>query len=70
MAMRIFPQNEHKVERALRVVAGLGLLSLVFVGPRTLWGLIGIVPLVTGLAGTCPLSTLFGISTCKVRPES
>jgi hypothetical protein len=70
MAMRIFPQNEHKVERALRVVAGLGLLSLVFVGPRTLWGLIGIVPLVTGLAGTCPLYTLFGISTCKVRPES
>ena len=68
MSSKIFPQNEHKVERALRVVAGLVLLSLVFFGPQTLWGLIGIVPLATGLLGSCPLYTLFGISTCSIRP--
>ena len=59
-----FAQNEHKVERVLRIALGLGLLSLVFVGPQTLWGLVGIVPLVTGLAGTCPLYSLVGFSTC------
>ena len=48
MASRLFARNEHKVERVLRVVLGLGLLSIVFVGPRTYWGLIGVVPLATG----------------------
>lgn len=64
MASRILPRNEHPVERGLRVLLGLGLLSLVFVGPRTLWGLVGLVPLATGLLGSCPLYTVFGISTC------
>ena len=62
---KILPKNEHTVERVLRVVVGLVLLSLVFVGPKTAWGLIGIVPLATGLLGSCPLYTLFGISTCR-----
>jgi hypothetical protein len=47
-----------------RVALGLVLLSLVFVGPQTLWGVIGIVPLVTGLTGICPLYSLLGINTC------
>jgi hypothetical protein len=64
MAVNLFPKNEHKMERTIRVLVGLALLSIVFVGPKTLWGLIGILPLVTGLAGTCPLYTLLGISTC------
>jgi len=64
MAINLFPKNEHKMERIIRVLVGLVLLSIVFVGPKTLWGLIGILPLVTGLAGTCPLYTLLGISTC------
>ena len=64
---KIFPKNEHKVERALRIVVGLGLLSLVFVGPQTLWGLVGLVPLATGLLGSCPLYTVLGISTCPVN---
>ena len=66
MSSKILPRNEHPIERALRVVAGLVLLSLVFVGPHTLWGLLGIVPLATGLLGSCPLYTLFGVSTCSV----
>ena len=51
-------------DRVLRLVIGALLLSLVFVGPQTLWGLLGLVPLATGLCGTCPVYTLFGASTC------
>lgn len=67
MVAKLFPANEHKVERALRVALGVVLLSLVFVGPQTAWGLIGIVPLATGILGSCPLYTLFGVSTCGTR---
>jgi hypothetical protein len=58
-------KNEGTADRALRVVVGLTLLSLVFVGPQTLWGLIGIVPLLTGASGVCPAYRLFGVSTCS-----
>ena len=61
------PTNELPVERVLRVVIGLVLLALVVVGPKTMWGLLGIVPLATGLLGSCPLYTVFGISTCATR---
>ncbi len=60
-------KNEGTVDRVLRVVLGLILLSLVFVGPQTMWGLIGIVPLVTGLVGICPLYSVLGVSTCPVK---
>jgi hypothetical protein len=61
--------NEAFWDRALRVAVGLGLLSLVFVGPATWLGLIGLVPLITGIFGHCPVYRLFGISTCqKPRP--
>lgn len=62
----LLPRNEHNIERVLRVVLGLGLLSLVVIGPKTMWGLFGIVPLATGLLGSCPLYTLLGINTCPV----
>lgn len=67
MNARIFPRNEHTVERVVRVALGLGLLSMVFVGPQTLWGLVGIVPLATGLMGSCPAYTLLGVSTCRMH---
>jgi len=57
-------RNEGTIDRALRIIAGLGLLSLVFVGPQTPWGWIGLVPLVTGLVGTCPVYSMLGIRTC------
>ena len=63
----LFPANEHPVDRVLRVIVGLGLLALVFVGPKTAWGFLGLVPLATGLLGTCPLYTVFGLSTCPVK---
>jgi hypothetical protein len=61
----LFPRNENTVDRTIRVVLGLALLSLVFVGPQTLWGLVGLVPLLTGAIGSCPLYRLFGVSTCR-----
>jgi hypothetical protein len=45
------------------VAAGLGLLSLAFLGPQTPWGYVGLLPLATGLIGSCPAYTLFGFST-------
>ncbi len=70
MLSKLFPTNEHIVERVLRIGVGLGVLSLVFVGPQTYWGLLGIVPLATGLLGSCPVYTLFGLSTCPVKRDS
>jgi hypothetical protein len=70
MIEKILPRNEHVVERALRVALGIGLLAIAFVGPKTPWGFLGIVPLATGLLGSCPLYTVFGISTCPVNERS
>lgn len=61
---KLFPKNVHPVERGIRILLGLGVLSLVVIGPRTPWGLIGIVPLLTGILGDCPLYTVLGFSTC------
>lgn len=60
-------RNEGNLDRVVRVVLGLVLLSLVFTGPQTAWGWIGIVPLVTGLVGFCPLYRIFGVSTCALK---
>ena len=57
--------NIGNVERAIRMVVGIILLSFIVIGPKTLWGLIGILPLATGYIGWCPPYALFGISTCK-----
>jgi hypothetical protein len=59
--------NEGALDRILRVLVGAGVLSLAFIGPQTPWGYIGIVPLLTGLVGFCPLYAVFGINTCGVR---
>jgi hypothetical protein len=67
MLDKILPKNEHPVERVARVIVGLVLILLVFVGPKTPWGLLGIVPLMTGLLGSCPVYTLLGVSTCKMK---
>ena len=58
-------KNAGVVDRAIRVLVGMALLALVFVGPHTPWGLIGILPLVTGLVGYCPAYSLFGLRTCS-----
>ena len=62
-------RNEGTVDRALRIIAGAGLLSLVFIGPQTAWGWVGIVPLATGIIGNCPVYSLFGINTCGLKTQ-
>jgi hypothetical protein len=61
--------NVGGVDRALRVVVGIGLLSLFFVleGAGRWWGLAGLVLLGTGLLGWCPAYLPFGISTCRTK---
>ncbi len=61
-------QNVHNVERVVRVVVGLVIVSLVFIGPQSPWGWLGLVPLATGLTGWCPPYAMLGINTCK-KPE-
>jgi hypothetical protein len=63
----MFAKNEGTVDRVLRIVGGLVLISLVFVGPQTAWGWIGIVPVVTGAIGSCPVYSLLGINTCGLK---
>jgi hypothetical protein len=61
--------NVGGIDRILRIVVGLGLLSLVFVGPQTPWGWIGLVPLLTALVGYCPAYTLIGLNTCPLKRD-
>jgi hypothetical protein len=59
--------NEGTVDRALRVVAGLTLIALAATHVVGLWGYIGVVPLLTGAVGMCPLYSVLGINTCPVE---
>lgn len=60
------PRNEGALDRILRVVVGVAVLSLAFVGPKTPWAYVGLVPLITGLVGFCPLYQILGLRTCKL----
>ena len=60
-------KNEGNLDRILRVVVGAVAISLVFVGPQSAWGWLGVVPLVTGLVGNCPVYSLLGINTCGIK---
>lgn len=66
----MFKTNEGTVDRALRVIVGVVLLALFFLYPDASWryfALIGIVPIVTGLVGWCPLYSMLGLSTCPAK---
>jgi hypothetical protein len=62
--------NVGGIDRILRIIVGLALISLVFVGDRiigqnVIWGWIGVIPLVTGIFKFCPAYSLIGVKTCK-----
>lgn len=64
--------NVGGIDRALRIIVGLGLISLVFLGDRfigqnTVWGWVGLVPLLTGLFRFCPAYLPFGLKSCKTQ---
>jgi hypothetical protein len=59
--------NIHPAERVLRVGVGVFLMSLAYWGPTNYWYLLGIIPVMTGLSGYCPLYAMMGVSTCKAN---
>ena len=61
--------NEHMIDRALRVIAGLVLITLAATGTIGVWGWIGVLPLVTGAVGFCPAYAIFGMSTCAMKKQ-
>jgi hypothetical protein len=66
----MFPTNESTMDRAVRIIIGVALLAMFFLYPDAswrYWTLLGIVPLATGLLGSCPVYTLLGMSTCPVK---
>jgi hypothetical protein len=63
-------ENVGSVDRILRAIVGAVLIALVFVGPQTPWGWVGLIPLATALIGWCPAYRLLGIRTCSVAENS
>lgn len=59
--------NVGGLDRVLRIVAGLVILALGVLGPLGWWGLVGLVPLSTGLVRFCPVYPLLGIRTCPAE---
>ncbi len=60
-------KNIGNAERIIRILIGLALIAIVFVGPKTVWGWIGVIPLLTGIIGWCPPYALLGINTCSKK---
>jgi hypothetical protein len=63
-------KNIGKAERIVRVVLGVGIVGLAFVGPRSPWAYLGLLPLLTGLVGWCPPYALLGIGTASRHPKA
>lgn len=59
--------NVGGLDRALRIVIGLVLIANVFIGLQTVWMWIGVIPLLTGLVGICPLYYPLGLNTCSKK---
>jgi hypothetical protein len=58
-------------DRAMRIIIGLGLITLAVVARNARWGWAGLIPLATGISGTCPLYRVLGISSCSTsKPPS
>jgi hypothetical protein len=69
----MFEQNIGLSDRAVRTLSGLFLIGLIFMAPDAplRWlGLIGVVPLLTGVVGTCPFYSLMGKTTCETKDKA
>lgn len=62
----MFQKNLGAIDRTIRIIAGIGLLAIVFIGPQTPWGYVGLIPLLTGIVGFCPAYCPLGLRTCRV----
>ena len=64
----MFKKNEGNIDRILRVVVGLALVIAYFTSATASpWLLVGIIPLATGLLGSCPIYSILGVSTCPMK---
>jgi hypothetical protein len=63
-------KNIHNIERVIRVIAGVALTAMAFVGPANTWFLLGLVPLLTGAIGWCPPYAMLGINTCNLGKKN
>ncbi len=61
--------NVGGIDKILRIVIGIALIAMAALGVVGAWGWIGVVPLLTGLFGTCPAYTLLGMNTCPVTKD-
>jgi len=68
--LSFLPTNEHPIDRVLRIVVGVILVSFAVVGPRAAWGYIGLLPILTGVVGMCPIYSLFGVDTCRLARKA
>jgi hypothetical protein len=59
--------NVGGIDKILRIVAGIALVTMAAMGIIGMWGFVGVVPLLTGLMGWCPAYTLLGIKTCPMQ---
>jgi hypothetical protein len=59
--------NVGNLDRTLRIIGGIALIALAATGTIGVWGYIGVVPLLTGLMGTCPAYSIFGINSCRTK---
>ncbi len=60
-------QNVGGIDKVIRIVTGIALIGIVFFGPQTPWGWIGIVPLATAVLGYCPWYKIMGWNTCPLK---
>lgn len=63
-------KNVGTLDRILRIVIGLALVSLVFVGPQTPWGWLGLILIGTSAMGWCPIYKALGIRTCALKTKA
>ncbi|MFC7297352.1 YgaP family membrane protein [Herminiimonas aquatilis] len=59
--------NVGSIDRAIRIVAGAGLIAATLFGVIGAWGWIGVIPLATGLFRFCPVYLPLGLSTCRLN---
>jgi hypothetical protein len=59
--------NVGSIDRVIRILIGLGLISATLLGYIGWWGWIGVVPLATGIFRVCPAYLPFGLSTCRAK---
>ena len=62
--------NVGGIDKILRILVGIALIVMAYMNVVGVWGYIGVVPLLTGLIGWCPVSPLLGISSCPMNKSS